>query len=54
MKLFSRLISFMQKRCSHSRVTADILEGDHGEPVRHCQQCGAVQRGIMPHYWHTV
>ena len=42
---FRRLLRWLQRRCRHAAMKADMLEGDATPlAVRWCETCGAVQR----------
>lgn len=43
--LWRRALRWLQRKCRHAAMKADILEGDAaGLAVRWCETCGAVQR----------
>lgn len=56
--IFKRLLKWLQRRCEHKAMKADLLEGDSREfAVAWCEECGAVrinQREIRmcePTWW---
>ena len=40
----SKMVAFLQRRCSHPTVTYDMLDGALGSiAVNYCRSCGAVR-----------
>jgi hypothetical protein len=47
-RLWRWLLRWLQRKCQHSAMKADILEGDGAEPAKWCETCGAVRIGNRP------